>query len=409
MDASAELPLAKLRYRDQIVAFLGCVLDQKDRQYKKGESKALRAIVLHPESPIGGAAKNLIGALRDPNFSDVEIWQDICWLSEEYGLFKITEQRKKRAVSDPIWAHAKLIFRDAAEDVMRKWLDRPLSENLDESWRELIEAKAGLFDAPEVALFWKRPPLPAGFSDYSALLSCWCSVGSVLSAVSSISWRQLSARCFNGDSKFLDAESSQSLLRRLYPNLSQKINVRPVLLHIYLPEDIRQVLIVENQDTFTEMADLQLQATALVYGMGYRAGTSRVRQPNLANFSLYGCLATPHQQELFERWWTGQVTRNWPVYFWGDLDHAGMDIAASLRVSFPQLICWRPGYSLMLAALEAGGGHTPEQAGKGGQREVGAFGCEYADKVLLPAIKSHGRFVDQEFVDIPMLSDGEDW
>jgi hypothetical protein len=50
----------------------------------------------------------------------------------------------------------------------------------------------------------------------------------------------------------------------------------------------------------------------------------------------------------------------------------------------------------MLEELNSGGGHEPDEAGKGAQRRVLQTGCEYADQELLPALISTGRFVDQE-------------
>jgi Uncharacterized protein conserved in bacteria C-term(DUF2220) len=82
--------------------------------------------------------------------------------------------------------------------------------------------------------------------------------------------------------------------------------------------------------------------------------------------------------------------------FWGDLDHAGMAILSSLRVNFPAARAWEPGYAPMLARLKAGEGHAPEEARKAGQKPISATGCEYADRVLIPALASHCRFIDQE-------------
>jgi hypothetical protein len=85
-----------------------------------------------------------------------------------------------------------------------------------------------------------------------------------------------------------------------------------------------------------------------------------------------------------------------PVYFWGDLDYAGMRILAAMRSSFPEMTAWAPGYAPMLAALLAGGGHSPEAAEKQGQRAVVSSGCPYADGQLIPALSRTGRYLDQE-------------
>src|SRR6266436_3426725 len=85
-----------------------------------------------------------------------------------------------------------------------------------------------------------------------------------------------------------------------------------------------------------------------------------------------------------------------PTFFWGDLDHSGMAILASLRSTFPSAQAWRPGYGPMLARLMCGDGHSPAESGKERQRLVERTGCAYADETLIRALKSSGQFVDQE-------------
>jgi hypothetical protein len=50
----------------------------------------------------------------------------------------------------------------------------------------------------------------------------------------------------------------------------------------------------------------------------------------------------------------------------------------------------------LLSLLEAGRGHPPESADKSEQKDPGFTGCAYADEVLLPALRAHRAFVDQE-------------
>jgi len=87
---------------------------------------------------------------------------------------------------------------------------------------------------------------------------------------------------------------------------------------------------------------------------------------------------------------------HWPVYFWGDLDFSGMDILAKLKKVFPTIEPWYNGYVPMLNALQAGDGHSPEEAKKEKQTDPVTTGCEYADLVLLPALRKYNRFLDQE-------------
>lgn len=79
---------------------------------------------------------------------------------------------------------------------------------------------------------------------------------------------------------------------------------------------------------------------------------------------------------------------------------AFMQILASLREVFPDATAWQPGYAHLLSVIASGGGHPPETANKGRQADPEATGCAYADKVLLTALRSVERFVDQEAVGV---------
>lgn len=119
-----------------------------------------------------------------------------------------------------------------------------------------------------------------------------------------------------------------------------------------------------------------------------------------------GLQVTARSLPAIERWLfePPQDARNGslavPVYFFGDLDHAGMQILASLREVFPQASAWRPGYVQLVSLLAAGAGHPPELAAKAQQTDPGRTGCAYADDELLPLLRSQGRFIDQEAFDL---------
>jgi hypothetical protein len=100
--------------------------------------------------------------------------------------------------------------------------------------------------------------------------------------------------------------------------------------------------------------------------------------------------------EAVESWLFGATEA--PVSFFGDLDFAGMQILASLREVFAGAGAWQPGYHVLMRILTQGG-HLPDHASKGQQVDPGGTGCSYADGELLPAMRQHGRFVDQEAFD----------
>jgi Wadjet protein JetD, C-terminal len=394
-------PLSDLVYANQIRALLSDVLDQRDRQIAKGKVGRLQAIRITPEAR-SPASRRLMAAFVDAkNVDDAEFWAEIKLLCREFGCFELEINHRRRAWESE-WQGASLLFKDSTEELVRAWLDRPRSSPLDKAWGLAVSRYRNFFENP-AALPEKRQELPAGFGSYDELLTCWASAANVLKSIDSISWRQLSSRCFLADSKFLDSVSRQTLLGQLFPTLSRKLNDRPVLLHLYVPERIEQVIIIENQDTFLALVELRPSRTALVNGAGYRVSAARIREAGLAHFSLQNRDASDLSRLQFEAWWLKAEVRDWPIFFWGDLDFAGLDIAASLKRSFPSLECWQPGYLPMVDLLQSGGGHLPIQADKERQRLVStSTGCAFADQIMVPALYDYGRFVDQEWVNLPV-------
>lgn len=376
-----------------IMDLLEYVLDRRDRQILTGEEKPI-ALTLDPKN----APRDLRAALSpftDPHYDDGELWDELQWLANDYNCFSIKPPKRPGAGS-AAWEGARLYFNDRREQLVREWLDRPRPVRVNPEWQAALTARAGRFEYPDAF-----PPggleLDPGFADFEQLLACWASVGGELAGAETLSWRQLSARCFLGDSKYLDAESRQALVRMLFPSLCNRIRERPLLMHLYLPEQLRRVLLVENQDSFLALAGCQPQTAALVYIEGYRGGAARVRAPGVARFSVLNQAPLELRRD-FLQWWQDQGETELPVHFWGDLDYEGMQIAAALKRSFADLDCWQPGYSLLERRLRGGGGHLPLQAGKVGQRVIEATGCDYADRALLPALRQSGRCVDQEAV-----------
>ena len=198
--------------------------------------------------------------------------------------------------------------------------------------------------------------------------------------------REISARCFQGDSKFLDQRLE--LLQRLFGDRVANIQPRPLLLTAWAPSDFTQLLIVENQDSFLRLVDNPPADYALLYSGGFRASADRL----ISEHTRFAFLSGSDDLGFQQRW----RDDTFPMYFWGDLDFAGMGILKALRITLPQLVCWQPGYAPMQAMLERGGGHTYQQTRKSGQADPGATGCVYADDVLLPLLRATQRGLDQE-------------
>ena len=98
----------------------------------------------------------------------------------------------------------------------------------------------------------------------------------------------------------------------------------------------------------------------------------------------------------FESWWYEEGAPPAPgLWFWGDLDFAGMQILKALRSRFTDAGAWRIGYEPMVATLRARGGYAPPVTDAQGQVDPGATGCPFADGELLPAVREYGQ-LDQE-------------
>lgn len=236
----------------------------------------------------------------------------------------------------------------------------------------------------------------------SDAMQCLNSLAAICALGLEMPLREASARVFHGRSKVLD--SRDELLRLLGATTGQ-FWAAPIQLLVDIPPAFDDALFIENLVTFEAMADRREPSWArsvLVYAAGFKGSAKRLR-------SRQGCriyVRSSHGETLalepsvgsglnaVAAWLFGRS--DLPVCFFGDLDHAGMQILASLREVFPQAQAWRPGYGVLTASLLAGGGHLPETASKERHIDPGVTGCEYADTVLLPLMRQHGRFVDQE-------------
>jgi hypothetical protein len=210
--------------------------------------------------------------------------------------------------------------------------------------------------------------------------------------------REVSSKLFWGMSKVLDNRTG--LVAALLGTDECPFPESPIQLQVYLPQGgFNGVLFIENQMSFeqaTRSGSCAYAKLALVYASGFKGSAARLRSPSMASlyFSHKGELGGD-RAEYFESWlFAKNITL--PVYFWGDLDWSGMRILTAMRNNFPEMQAWQPGYSPMLESLLAGNGHSPEAADKRGQRPLEAVGCAYADSELLPALRTKGKFVDQE-------------
>lgn len=265
-------------------------------------------------------------------------------------------------------------------------------------WREALARAFGAADPRLERMAACRLPFVEGrrMDELSAQLKTLAAVGEAPGTP----LRTISARYFWGLSKLLDGR--EELLAALLDAGECPFPAMRVHVPVQVSEPFREVLVIENQDTFDLMcgaARTMNPRPVVLCAHGFKASAQRVR-------TRAGCLPlyvadeafTREAKEGFERWLFGEEPRDVQVRFWGDLDWEGMRIVAVLREVFPGTQAWRPGYAPMLECLRAGGGHAAAQAGKENQRPIEATGCAYADRELVPALSAMGRFVDQEIV-----------
>lgn len=215
----------------------------------------------------------------------------------------------------------------------------------------------------------------------------------------SIYLRALAAELFGGRSKLLDGR--EALVAAVLGTQACPFPEVPIRLDIVLPYTWNgDVLFIENPLAFEASRRTPFQSCeglALVLAQGFLASARRVRVRQTA--SVYAHVpANERDTRRFERWLYREDDVRRTVHFWGDLDYSGMNILKELRVVFPEMLAWQPGYAPMLRAIAAGEGHPPFQADKENQEDPISTGCPYADQELLPAMRKAGLFYDQEGV-----------
>ena len=214
-----------------------------------------------------------------------------------------------------------------------------------------------------------------------------------------ISLRTLSALCFSGDSKFLDQR--RNFIENICPIATTVIEPRVIMLSAYIPEDLERAIFVENFESFRATvravkASKYHATTAVIYSAGYRSSATLIREEGNCQFVAINQVNVT-QYRLFSDWWYS-TRQGIPVFFWGDLDFDGMRILKSLRNSFSNTISFRSAYEMVLNLHQKGVSHSCLNPHKGNQKDPDETGCEYADKVLLPAIRKQNKFTDQEVV-----------
>jgi len=211
-----------------------------------------------------------------------------------------------------------------------------------------------------------------------------------------ISWRQLSAFFFCGDSKYLDSPVRRALLLSLLPQLENRILERPLQLSVFLVSGAKAILLVENWDTFLGLIKHKSPGNFhILYTAGFKASAKNVRQATSVHFFYSGDFSSIHS---FESFWFNPKSNCFDIYFLGDLDYSGLEILNKLSVSFPDIKAWQQGYGPMLVAVSSGYGHSASQTNKERQKISSNVACDYARETLLPALDETRLMLDQEWL-----------
>lgn len=204
--------------------------------------------------------------------------------------------------------------------------------------------------------------------------------------------REASARLFESRSKILDGREDwiTAVMGGACPWQD-----KPIQLQVVAGIGALQlVLFVENLVTFERLHHQAPAGTALIYSAGFKASAARIATGEVSWYFEH-----PTHDDTVSAL-KGALSDSGPerpaMAFFGDLDFSGMAILRSLRQRWPHLTAWKSGYTELLSLLMSGRGHPPESAEKSEQKDPGLTGCAYADEVLLPALRAHGTFVDQE-------------
>lgn len=335
------------------------------------------------------------------------IWSLIALLQIDYQVLAITLERE--SPSSESYENAKVRLNIDKEDTLRLWLNRPKTLSNKQLWLEAVEHQC--WDSEQQKQAARLNPLYYPQKTSQQLVSALLSAKS--SMTDGITLRALSAKCFWGDSKFLDKRLD--LLTAIFPIQAANIRPRQSLLNVYIPNAFSSVVFIENQDTFLMLSNTlydrpsnihsNLNNIAFVYCAGFRGAASRIRDEGTAVFSYLSATETCARNR-FTHWWINKEDVDIQPYFWGDLDYSGLGILASLQLAFPGIQAWQLGYAAMVDYHHRSFYHPKSSAKKSNQSAPTTCGCDYADTVLLPLIKNDEYFLDQEVVDI---GDLEEW
>jgi hypothetical protein len=318
-------------------------------------------------------------------------------LNQQHNVIERIQYRRV-GESSAIYENAIVYFNRKSENLVRSWLQRSAEQSYALQWHDALNT------FPQLRSTSLNQSIKVKGLSAIEIIEGFARVGQTLLSLSNrseeISLRGLSARCFWGDSKFLD--NRRDLIKQVF-ELSESVVVpRRIMLSAYVPLNLSELIFVENFDSFLSTVNAvklspRSKSTAVVYSAGYRGSAQLIRTHGHSQFVTINSVDDA-VFNAFSEWWFQQSELQVKTYFWGDLDYEGMRILKALDKNFPNTQAWKIAYDMMLTYHKNGLGHGPQIANKQYQLEPEESGCEYADTKLIPLLLSSQRFIDQEVI-----------
>lgn len=325
---------------------------------------------------------------------DEVAWHNLILL-EDNGVVSIERTRKKGLTQLLPWEHARLVFHPEGEVLARQWLNRPTEDPVLDAWLSAAEEYKDHFQDLSIL---KPTSFPSLSHQTPVEVVKRLSMLPDLLAQSRLSLYQASAALFWGNSKAL--RGRERTLNQLFGKDVLALESRPILIEGAFRSDCEGLLVVENMDTFIAATDGRIPGSdkfTVLYAQGFKGASARIREPGMARFYWLSNSAPTHEWlEQFMSAWNGIGNLPVPIYYFGDLDPAGLRIFSQMRQVFPEIQPWKTGYELLLKRLDKGEGHVPEDSGKLGQGSVTNTGCQWMDEVAIPMMEKTGLCIDQE-------------
>ena len=307
--------------------------------------------------------------------------------------------KQRRFLYDVEWNGASVYCSQQSIQQLMDWLDYEIDDSLS-VWRQDVDETL-LSDKPdcfELAFLKSKPVKFHGKSNVEVIGQL-----NVLATEAGVdkTLRELSAKYFWGDSKFLEGLSADWLSKAL-PRLA--VLDRKIQVNYFLPQDYDRVLFVENLDSYDQLIRKHpdcIHHFAIVYASGFRLSAARIRDVNAV--SMHQSLISEGSCESLFDFWFDKKASPMPCFFWGDFDFSAMGILKSLRSNFPAMQLWQPGYQAMKQQVEADHGHAVSLRDKQAQNDPLITGCDYADNVVLPMLRQLQICYDQEGVDLSSI------